>query len=371
MDNYILIGEIGSGSFGKISKVQRKSDGKIFARKEINYTKMNEREKMQVVTEVNILRELKHESIVKYYERAVDKEKSIIYIIMEYCDLGDLGKLIKDCKKHGKYLEENAIWKIFSQIVSALHYCHNFSRGIILHRDIKPSNILLDKTMKVKLCDFGLSRILQGTKYFAKTFVGTPYYMSPEQISENLYDEKSDIWSLGCLLYEMCCLVPPFDARSQTQLTLKITKGKFEKIPSHYSDTLESLVMSLIQTDADKRPTTLQLVQISKIRNPAEHEISLPKVEKMSVIDEREKTLLGREERLQQIELDLIKREKKLEKKEEEFNKKVKEYYFGLNSENSENRELTPKTPLEFIKQKIIRNQSNVTKRSPLRKINN
>jgi len=131
-----------------------------------------------------------------------------------------------------------------TQISLALQACHgqrkkSGNEGKVLHRDLKPANVFLDDKQDVKLGDFGLARVLHHDTSFAKTFVGTPYYMSPEQMSKNLYNEKSDIWSLGCLVYEMCALVPPFTAPNQKLLAEKIKQGQFRRIPSRYSDSLQ------------------------------------------------------------------------------------------------------------------------------------
>lgn len=142
------------------------------ARKEINFGKMSEKEKLQLVSEVNILRELKNPHVVRYYERYVDKEQCKIYIVMEYCEGGDLGSLIKRCRKEGKLLDEEIIWRFFTQISLALHECHTFKHGVILHRDLKPENIFLDSSGNIKLGDFGLSRVLGKEIDLAKTFVG-------------------------------------------------------------------------------------------------------------------------------------------------------------------------------------------------------
>lgn len=91
----------------------------------------------------------------------------------------------------------------------------------------------------MKLGDFGLARVLHHDSSFAKTFVGTPYYMSPEQMSKAHYNEKSDLWSLGCLVYELCALAPPFTAPNQKMLAVKIKEGKFRRVPSKYSDELQ------------------------------------------------------------------------------------------------------------------------------------
>lgn len=188
------------GNFGSISKIKRKSDNKILVWKELDYGKMTEKEKQHIVAEVNILRELKHPNIVRYYDRIIDKKNTKIYIVMEFCEGGDIGALIKRCKKNSEYIAEDVIWKIFTQIVLALHECHTKKDGKILHRDLKPSNVFLDKDNNVKLGDFGLSRMLSSESTFAYSHVGTPYYMSPEQIDEDKYNEKCDIWSLGKII---------------------------------------------------------------------------------------------------------------------------------------------------------------------------
>ena len=107
-----------------------------------------------------------------------------------------------------------------------------------MHRDLKPGNIFLDEHQNVKLGDFGLARILNPGSVFAQTHVGTPYYMSPEQIQEKKYNDKTDIWSLGCIVYELCALRPPFRANNHFNLANTINSGKFERIPKIYSDEL-------------------------------------------------------------------------------------------------------------------------------------
>jgi serine/threonine protein kinase len=140
---YETLETIGRGSFGLIRKVKRISDGKILAQKEINYGQMSQLEKQQLVNEVNILQELKHPNIIRYYERILDTCASKIYIITEYCDGGDLASLISACREQRTLLPEDTIWCILAQLVLALHECHYGSKrghGTILHRDIKPEN---------------------------------------------------------------------------------------------------------------------------------------------------------------------------------------------------------------------------------------
>jgi serine/threonine protein kinase len=141
---------------------------------------------------------------------------------MEFCEGGDLALFLKRLKKEKELIPEEAVWKIFMQVILALHEIHRRKEGKILHRDLKPANIFLDSLNNVKLGDFGLARMLSMESQYAYTSVGTPYYMSPELINENKYNEKSDIWSCGCLLFELCSLSPPFPATNHLSLAMKI-----------------------------------------------------------------------------------------------------------------------------------------------------
>ncbi|WFD04642.1 non-specific serine/threonine protein kinase [Malassezia obtusa] len=135
----------------------------------------------------------------------------------------------------------------------------------ILHRDLKPENVFLDVDQNVKLGDFGLSKQI-AAQTFANTYVGTPYYMSPELASGQQYDIKSDIWALGCIVYELCALSPPFDAANQAELTRKIKQGVVPSLPRPYSRDLQDTVNAMLQLDHRRRPTTRQLLQIRQMK---------------------------------------------------------------------------------------------------------
>lgn len=263
-ERFDVLETLGSGSFGKVFKVSEKKTGRIYACKEINYGKMSEKEKELLVSEVNILRELRTPQIVRYIDRVLDKSITKIYIIMEYCAGGDLSNYIRRHRRERTYIKEEVIWNVLIQVLVALHACHEHKPTKVLHRDIKPGNIMLDAQQKIKLGDFGLSRTL-GDDSYARTVVGTPLYMSPEQYKRNRYDEKCDIWSLGCVIYEMACLRPPFEAASQELLSIKVKTGRYQPLPSHYSSELKDVVARMLALSPEQRPSTKELLALPRI----------------------------------------------------------------------------------------------------------
>ncbi|GEM07962.1 G2-specific protein kinase [Rhodotorula toruloides] len=264
---------IGTGSFGIIRKVVRKADGQVMARKELNYGRMDERDLKQLTEEVNILEQLgSNDNIVRYYERFVDKPDNMLYILMEYCSGGDLAGVIQRCRKTGCMLPEDVVWAYLTQITLALHDCHSETdakgarKPVILHRDIKPENVFLDENNNLKLGDFGLSKAMEQAA-MTQTYVGTPYYMSPELINGQPYDVKSDIWALGCLIYELCAGHPPFhEARTQPELAVLIREGKIPDLPKSYSNHLGAVVKAMLRQNPKHRPNTAQIQALDSVR---------------------------------------------------------------------------------------------------------
>lgn len=338
LDDFAVISIIGSGSYGTCRKIRRKKDGKVLAWKEMDYGSMTESEKQMLVSEVNLLRELRHPNIVRYYDRIIDRSNTTIYIIMEYCDRGDLASLITRCRRDEVYMEEDFVWKILVQITMALQECHRRKNGkAVLHRDLKPANIFLDTDENVKLGDFGLARVLHHETSFAKTYVGTPYYMSPELVNNMSYNEKSDIWSMGCILYELCALRPPFTAANQHELNKKIRVGDFVRIPNKYSDGLNSVIAKIIRVEVHKRPTIEEVLNDPLVMrkqsglglDKRHHDDGRRDSRTRSSPESRSKKeweddLLARERKLDSRERDLDDREKRISLKEKLLEEKLK-----------------------------------------------
>lgn len=159
---------------------------------------------------------------------------------------------------------ESQVLEWFTQICLGLKHIHDRK---ILHRDLKGQNIFLTKQGIVKIGDFGIAKVLQNTIQNAKTVVGTPYYLSPEIVQSKPYNFKSDIWSLGVVLYEMCAQKPPFDAPSLHFLAMKIVRGAFNPLPSSFSSEMKNLVGSLINTNERLRPDVNQILAKPIIQN--------------------------------------------------------------------------------------------------------
>lgn len=255
-------------------------DEKILCRKEVNYLKMSTKERDQLEAELKILASLKNSYIVEYIHREHIRQTQELYIYMEYCGGGDLGAVIRELKQKGKIAKEDFVWRILSQLIAALYRCHygidppepgdsvrtadskiisGRTSSTILHRDLKPENIFLDGDKSVKLGDFGLSKIMQSHD-FASTYVGTPFYMSPEICAAERYTLKSDIWAVGCIIYELCTKDPPFNAQTHLQLVNKIRKGDVAPLPKEYSKELNQVVKNCLSTNPFNRPDTEALL---------------------------------------------------------------------------------------------------------------
>lgn len=219
VSDFEFLNQLGKGSFGTVYRVKRISDGTIMVLKQINISQMSAQLRTAALNEVKILSSLDSPFIVKYYDSFI--EKNDLNILMEYCDGGDLAQYLKQLS--GKPLVEPKIWKFFIQLCIGLDYLHQKK---ILHRDIKALNVFLTKDENVRIGDLGVAKVLADTTNFAHTMVGTPYYLSPEMAEEKPYNEKSDVWALGCVLYEMCTHRHPFEASNQAALFLKIIRGK-------------------------------------------------------------------------------------------------------------------------------------------------
>ncbi|CAH2300538.1 serine threonine- kinase Nek1 isoform X2 [Pelobates cultripes] len=254
MEKYVKISKIGEGSFGKAILVKSKADGRQYVIKEIGISKMSNKERQESRKEVSVLANMKHPNIVQYIESF--EESGCLYIVMDYCEGGDLFKRINTQK--GVLFSEDQILDWFVQLCLALKHVHDRK---ILHRDIKSQNIFLTKSGTIQLGDFGIARVLNSTVELARTCIGTPYYLSPEICENRPYNNKSDIWALGCVLYEMCTLKHAFEAGNMKNLVLKIIRGSYPPVSVHYSYDLRNLLSMLFKRNPRDRPSVTSILE--------------------------------------------------------------------------------------------------------------
>ncbi|XP_051038420.1 serine/threonine-protein kinase Nek1 isoform X3 [Phodopus roborovskii] len=267
MEKYVRLQKIGEGSFGKAVLVKSTEDSRHYVIKEINISRMSGKERQESRREVAVLANMKHPNIVQYKESF--EENGSLYIVMDYCEGGDLFKRINAQK--GTLFQEDQILDWFVQICLALKHVHDRK---ILHRDIKSQNIFLTKDGTVQLGDFGIARVLNSTVELARTCIGTPYYLSPEICENKPYNNKSDIWALGCVLYELCTLKHAFEAGNMKNLVLKIISGSFPPVSLHYSYDLRSLLSQLFKRNPRDRPSVNSILEKSFIAKRIEKFLS-------------------------------------------------------------------------------------------------
>ena len=265
MKNFEVINKLGDGAYSEVFKVKRKIDNKIYALKKVKLKNLKEKEKANSLNEIRILASIKSPFIISYKESFFSEEDKILYLVMEYADNGDLYQKIKFFKKTKSFFEEKDVWKIFIQITRGLKSLHDLK---ILHRDFKSANIFLFSDGTAKIGDLNVSKIIKQTLGYTQT--GTPYYASPEVWNNSSYDCKSDIWSLGCILYEMLTLKPPFQAEDFDGLYKKVMSGKYNKINARYSDDMNEILKLLFKVNPKERPNCDEILKLPLIRKRIE-----------------------------------------------------------------------------------------------------
>ncbi len=277
---YTKARRLGQGAFGTVYLMKNDAAGSTRVLKEIKLHGLRPKDVEETLSEVAILKRCEHPNIIRFHGSTI--KNNTLCILMEHAGGGDLAKLIETHARSSRPLPEERVACLIAEIASALNYCHHELHT--LHRDLKPANILLSSDGHVKLCDFGISKVLCASAALASTQVGTPLYMSPELCAGRSYDRASDVWSLGCVLYELMSLKPPWSdhlgahgaAGGISALLKRISASTLSlpsKVTSHYSGELGSLASALLaRNPADRMPlsTMLQMPMIERAL-PAPH----------------------------------------------------------------------------------------------------
>ncbi|XP_058119247.1 serine/threonine-protein kinase fused isoform X1 [Anopheles ziemanni] len=241
MEKYALSNLIGEGSFGKVYKAVDKTSKSIVALKIINKRGRSGRDIKGLRGECEIQRNLQHPNIIRMVESFETNNE--IVVVTEYAKT-DLHTVLRDGS-----LGESKTQRITYDLISALYYLHSHR---ILHRDLKPQNILLDRNMCAKLCDFGFARNMTMGTHVLTSIKGTPLYMAPELLEARPYDHHADLWSLGCIIYEMLAGEPPFSSTSMIHL-VRLIRNHYIKWPSFLTANCISFVQGLLQRDPTQR----------------------------------------------------------------------------------------------------------------------
>ena len=248
---YEIIQEIGRGAFSIVYKVKSKENNNIYCLKKINTKKTKDKE-----NEINILSNLSHPNLIKCFFSFYNSEN--IYIIMDFCEFGDLFSLLQSVKKKKVFVNEDIIWNIAIQVLVGLNYLHSKK---IIHRDIKLLNLFMTKDKKIKIGDMGMS-IIFDEEELIHSRVGTPLYIAPELVKKEKYDYKIDIWSLGCSLYHLAKTVPPFTDENLIKLGNSIINEQPSNLPICYSNELYDFILRLMIKNKDQRPSALEALEL-------------------------------------------------------------------------------------------------------------
>ncbi|CAK80844.1 unnamed protein product (macronuclear) [Paramecium tetraurelia] len=252
IQDFNVLEKLGEGSFSSVYKVQRKSDGQYYAMKKVVISQQSYKERENALNEIRILASLDSPYIVEFKDSFLDSEGKTLYVIMEFASGGDLNSLLKQGKIKGG-VEEAEIWKVLTQITIGVKVLHDNN---ILHRDLKLANVFIGKSPEgniYKIGDLNISKVTHGAN--ARTQAGTPYYASPEVWKGEQYSWPCDIWSIGCIIYELAAQQPPFRAADLQSLSRRIQTGVYDPIPGKYSKDLSEVIKLLLQVNPRSRPS--------------------------------------------------------------------------------------------------------------------
>eukprot|EP00759_Apiculatamorpha_spiralis_P053217 PhF_6_TR6129/c1_g1_i2/m.9084/K08857/NEK1_4_5; NIMA (never in mitosis gene a)-related kinase 1/4/5 len=262
LKNYEVIRGVGKGAFGKVAVVRNLQDGLKYILKELPLEDKSPKEIADAHKELQILGSLNHPNIIRLIEH--QETESSLYLIMEYAEGGDLERVINHYAKSKQMFSNDTIMRWIVHILLGLRYVHSQH---ILHRDLKTANVFITKDGIAKLGDFGFSKQLSSSVEQAKTMCGTPYYLAPEKFKGQTYNLKSDVWSVGVILYELIAFRKPWAARTLPELRHKVLNETIESLESVCtSPDLLNLVQAMLTKTPSARPSVATILNYSCVK---------------------------------------------------------------------------------------------------------
>ncbi|KAG7483676.1 hypothetical protein MATL_G00040940 [Megalops atlanticus] len=237
---YTLVEEVGQTYFMRTARVKDDKTKKQYIAKEIRINNVPRNLQEDILAEVDILTNMRHPNILKCKETL--KDRDTLYVVMEYCEGGELSQKITRQRETGEQFSEDQVLDWFVQICMALQYLHEHS---ILHKDLKPQNIFFTKAGVIRLDTSGIPRGLDST--LPTSELQLQHYTPLEILRGNPHNEKSDVWSLGCVLYELCMLEPAFSAFSENDLIARLQRDLLSMTYCGNHSFYDSLLKSLGQ----------------------------------------------------------------------------------------------------------------------------
>ena len=264
LNEFEIMNFLRNGEKCLLLKVKRKVDNIYYLLKHFNFQILNEKEKENAFNESKILSILKHPNIIELKKAFFNELKNSFNLIMDFPSNDSLKDKIQYSIQNKRYLEENTIWEVFTQILIGLNYLHK--KGII-HRNLQSKNIFISKHKLIKITDFNCCYIHNKNMALYQPLITISSYTAPELLNKQKFSYKCDIWSVGCIIYEMAALTLPF--KSINKIHRNNINIDFESFPTFYSSNLKSIISDMLALDSSKRPSTHTLLNFSNVKETA------------------------------------------------------------------------------------------------------
>lgn len=257
LEHYEVKAQVGKGAFGSAHVAVCKTTHRAYVLKRVRLARQSERQRAASYLEMALASSLRHAHVIHFKEAWVEKGHTIC-MVLSYCEGGDLAALLQRRANAKRHFSEAQIKKWIAQTLLGVEYIHGAG---VLHRDLKSSNLFITADGDLQIGDFGLAKVLTSTQQSSRSLVGTPNYMCPEHFYHKAYGTKGDVWSLGCIYYEMAALRPAFSAFNMAGLVAKIKKASVSPLPTAYQSGMSDLIIKgMLRKHPENRLSSTELL---------------------------------------------------------------------------------------------------------------